>query len=370
MRIYFIYVITTIESDQIAYEIRAQCSKMRVEARKYGDLIRERSYVTGWNRIDYSMLLMSCAIKGRDIGEELRKLKETTGKKILIFYGNCQTGTLNSLALTSKKIGDKFFIMVIPPVQNLSCNEREQGIPDEVLDNLDVLFYQHVNYANWFSKKLGTDTILQRINRWSQVKICIPNVYYSGTFPQMTCNRYQPTNVGDYAVGAGPFPGDGNIEKMWVNMSAKEIAEKLLDENFYNHEEVRSKADLSMDELRKREEICDVVISDYIQENLTQERLFFIPNHPRVKVILELMKRAFSKLGIDVDDVNAKEVAEPDIQVIPIYPSIRKALYLEHVDDICYEPSLPEKPSDMRQYVSAYIKYCKPLYNSEKRAQY
>ena len=36
------YVITTIESDQIAYEIRAQCSKMRVEARKYGDLIRRK----------------------------------------------------------------------------------------------------------------------------------------------------------------------------------------------------------------------------------------------------------------------------------------------------------------------------------------
>ena len=83
-------------------------------------------------------------------------------------------------------------------------------------------------------------------------------------------------------------------------------------------------------------------------------------------MILELMKRAFAKLDIDVDDVNAEEVAELDTQVIPIYPSVRKALHLEYVDDICYEPSLPEKPADMRQYVSTYIKYCKPIYDDEK----
>ena len=362
------YVIITLDSKEQEEQICRQCDRLRVQARSYRELVRERGYLTGWNQIDYPALLMSCALNGKDVGEELHKLKKATGKQLLMFYGNCQVGVLNALALTSTKIGEKYFVITIPPVQNLSANERETGIAQGVLDNLDVLFYQHVNFNNNFSRKLGSGAIVQQMALESQTTICIPNVYYDGYFPQMQGNKYSPTGVGEYAVGAGPFPGDANIEKMWDNHSPEEIYACLAGEDFHAADVVREKANASMEELKRREEICDVVISDYIRENFKKERLFFIPNHPKIKVIFELPERAFVKIGINADDMKPEMVKEPDMQVIPIYPSVRKALDLEFADNICYEPSLPEKPSDLKTYIAAYIKYCKPLWEREQNS--
>lgn len=362
------YVIITLDSEEQAQSVSRQCDRMRVQARNYKELIRERSYLTSWNRIDYPMLLMSCALKGRDVGEELHKLKITTGKGILMFYGNCQSATLNALALSSKKIGEKYFVIVLPPVQDLSANERENGVNQGVLDNLDILFYQHVNYCNNYGRGLASKIVTKGMRHESQVKICIPNVYYSGYFPQYKGNKYQPTGIGGYAAEAGPFTGDANIEEMWDVCSVEEICARLSDECFYDADKVIEKANASMEALKKREEICDVIISDYIQENLCKERLFFIPNHPKVKVIYELLRRAFVKIGIEADDISLDSVEEPDMQVVPIYPSVSKALGLEFSDDICYEPSLPERPSNLSQYVAAYMKYCKPLWDREQNS--
>lgn len=113
-----------------------------------------------------------------------------------------------------------------------------------------------------------------------------------------------------------------------------------------------------MENLRNREQRCDTPISDYICDHFRKEHLFYSPNHPRTRVIYELFVRALRHISIPVDDACIPN-RELDNHVLPIYPAVYRHLELEFdYPSIYWNTDLCTLPSNMLEYVSAYLHYC------------
>lgn len=354
------YVIITARKDESIKEIREQCRLLRVQARSVIDLMKEQSYLSSYCEIDYVSLMISCAIRGKRPDKELLKLKKCSGKQIVLFYGNCQIEQLCLVAATSASIGERYFIMRMPPLHNLSFNEYLHGIDEEVLQQVNVLFYQHVHLSNKFSRFLATDYLIGSMGDSDQIKLSIPNLYFDGYFPQLVEFPNKPRNVGGYSFDSSPFFGDKYIMELWDKYDVEDIYSMISDENFISQKIIIDKVNNSLFELKKREMNSDVVISDYIEENYKKRRLSYIAGHVDNSVNEELLFRCFSKVGRKIDDFKSNGVPKADGVVLPIYPSVRKCLELEFSDNgICFFSKLPEKPTTLFEYINTYVKYCK-----------
>ncbi len=290
------------------------------------------------------------------------QIKKYFGRELLAVYGNCQIMSINSILRSSKKLMDRYIILSFPPVQSFDNEEKLYGVDAKIMEQIDVFMYQLVSRTNKFSEKLATDCLTKNLNH--NVKTCIiPNVYFTGYFPQYVANRFNPI---DYYVN-GPFPyGDKNIEEMWADKSAEEISELLKNDDFYSKDEVLDNVEASFGELEKREKDCNVIISDYLRKNYKYKRCFYSTNHVSNFVLLELLQRALKYLEIDADDFKLSKTWENDGREIPIYPSVQKILQLDfYKERYCYFKLVKEEPSSLEEYVDDYIKYCKPVWEAK-----
>lgn len=300
-----------------------------------------------------------------DIGFILDELRER--KKIICCFGNCQILSINPLIATSNNICQKYLLINIPPVHTLGKEEQMNGIRQDVLRKVDLFIYQYIKADNKFSEKLSIDYIISFLKNTCK-KICIPNCYFTGYFPQYIPNKYNPRPITD-EPGSDPLPyGDKNIQNLWESLSVEEIQTKLHDENFYSIEEVQENAEKSLEELRNREKNCNVVISDYIDQHYKTEYLFYTPNHVSNHLLKELMIRVFRLIGIDCSDIKEDQAWENSGRQMPIYPSVKKSLGLTfNKDTFIWNRVLKKEPSNLDEYVEAYVQYCKPEWEKQRR---
>lgn len=312
--------------------------------------------------INYAKLKTLSKITGINMGDMIRHVRAWCGqkKKLICFYGNCQIMSYNSLLLTSDQIKKQYDILELPPVQSFDEEDRKNGLPGVLLREIDIFIYQNVAENNKFSAKLASKNIKEYLKN-DAVCCAIPNVYFTGYFPQYCANQYNPK---EFFIVNGPFPyGDINIQSMWDEYTPEEIAKKLSDENFYTKEEVEKAVETSLAELKQREEMCDVHISDYIEKNYRKAQLFYTTNHVANFVLKELLDRIFRFLDITAADIKIEEAWENNGREIFIYPSVAKHLGLSFAKDkYCYLKAVKKEPSTMEEYVKAYIKYCKPKF--------
>ena len=113
-----------------------------------------------------------------------------------------------------------------------------------------------------------------------------------------------------------------------------------------------------MNELSKREEICEIKISDYIAENYKSKQLFFTMNHPTLALYYELITRILQYLGNNEIEFEG-EILEQDGTETPIYPSVKKVLELEfEKSKYNFNAIIGEGPFSAREWMKFYIKKC------------
>ena len=199
------------------------------------------------------------------------------------------------------------------------------------------LFFQNISVSERFSKHVSTDYLCNR-HRNDAVKICMPNVYFQGYFPQYCSNKYN-TQAHDGTRGGenGLFPyGDKNIQRRMSVLKPNCIARELLRNDFYTKEERLRNVEKSLDELREREKKCDVIISDYIEEHYRDIRLFYSNNHPINELLKELMIRVFERIDVDARDIQASQVSENNGREQFLYPSVAHHLGIKWAKDNVY----------------------------------
>ena len=186
---------------------------------------------------------------------------------------------------------------------------------------------------NRFGEVFSTRNMLQNIRDDSKI-VFVPNLFFMGYFPQYIHNQ---RNVDLDKDPAGRFiHGDRLVDEIMsrseMNPDVEKILDRICDENFIPPDTVQAYIDFSLNEFKKREEICDVKMSDFIEDNYKYKQLFYSPNHPFQFVLFELVRRILKFIGIrsesfyhlnDMLDENCFDYSMIGEEV-PIYPAVRK----------------------------------------------
>jgi hypothetical protein len=127
--------------------------------------------------------------------------------------------------------------------------------------------------------------------------IIIPSIYFSGLHPDLVYvgkmgNRYQ-SPIGDYhsAIGIAAF-----LEKVPPDQAIQLYRDLELFQSAGFHAEWQN----SLNELKSRELLCDISISDYIENNIINKTLFYSSNHPAIELVVLLARRILMHLGFNI----------------------------------------------------------------------
>ena len=288
--------------------------------------------------------------------EELIKIKRKDGKKLALLYGNCQMSFINNYLMKMNKFMDEYILIIdMLAVQWLGNHERKSGINVAILQALDLFVYQNVSLNNQYSKLLATENILPQLSAKCK-KIAIPNAYFMGYFPQHIQNRRYTLKGYNWPVV--PY-GDFVLETFFAKKRHDaELEQYITDEHLFSEEYVVNQATNSMKELKKREAACDIIISDYIEENYRKKHIFYTPSHPTNEITFELGKRILQDLGIKSNEVQDNLEDNNGIELL-IYPSVKKHLGLKfEKKKFTFHKGLKKEQDDIVNYARNYGYFC------------
>ncbi len=261
-------------------------------------------------------LIVSEVCNEQDVTEYLLFLKKT--KKLCFLHGNCQIYKIGEIVAGEKQFAQKYVVVRTPSIMRLG--DRWKHILRGVINQADLFIYQNISLENKWGILYSSKYILTALSKETP-QICIPNMYFTGYWPQ-----YEKSNK-NYLVNSSdlmPY-GDKNIKAMFDENADCDL-EMILDENYYSEKTFEENVSSSIKQLRDREVMCDIKISDYIENRYKSVQLFHTINHPTLELYYEFVNRLLKKLGI-LNACFKGEVLPQNGTEIPIYPSIEK--YLE-----------------------------------------
>ena len=209
--------------------------------------------------------------------------------KNIVYYTNCQYAGINYFLQEYIKEIKTYHI------ENYTVIKNNKPIPVDILSNADIFIYQPID------KKHGiysTDIIVEN-NIMSYLPshcktISFPYIYNSSLWILI-----QPANIDGYI---------GNYSDMdkYINREPIENLKKqgysLNDVlNMYSNGKIdfdyKNRFTKSIEILKKKEEICDIKISEFIEKNIIKHKLFFTQNHPTTCVFIHCVNQILSILG-------------------------------------------------------------------------
>lgn len=207
-------------------------------------------------------------------------------KKInVVIVGNCQARPIAKLVQDLNPAIEVTAIAIVHLLKTEQFNEYklffEQAdliISQLVADSYPCQFVQ----TNYLKERYGSKVI------------SIVNLYFSGYTPDWFYIRIP---------GHGPLRGpmgdyhNKTIFEAWQSGQNVQIAAERLDDKIYNKKYIKE-IDLSLSNLKKREQKVDVFISDYIEKNYKKKRLFYTFNHPTMSLLRTYCKRILTKAGL------------------------------------------------------------------------
>jgi FkbM family methyltransferase len=207
----------------------------------------------------------------------------------LVFYTNCQYRGLDYFIKNHiNKIETKH-------IENYSIIKNKDKIPFDILKQADIFIYQPID------KKHGiysTDTSVEN-NIMTYLSpnckiISFPYIYNSSLWilvPPANIDGY----IGNYA-DMDKYINREPIEKLKVKgYSLDEVLQMYSKgEIDFDYEKRFNK---SIEILKKKEELCDVKVSEFIEKNIRKHKLFFTQNHPTTCVFIHCVNQILSILG-------------------------------------------------------------------------
>ncbi|NJN30197.1 MAG: hypothetical protein HC824_06965 [Synechococcales cyanobacterium RM1_1_8] len=206
---------------------------------------------------------------------------------------------------------------------------------EKIASLADLFIFQPVsdNYKNM--PKLSTNYLLPKLRRDCQV-ISSPTAYFTGYHPEIT---YLQDDYG--SIKNTPFPyHDMNILRLYSEgKSIEEVVRHIERKDFYDLSFVQSNLYKTKDNLAKREKNLTIKLSDFIEKNYRNHKLFHSFNHPSYKVLGYLFAQIMQKAGFQEDHL-FKFFKNQDIlsrSSFLIYSSIPKILCLEFITEDVYK---------------------------------
>lgn len=243
--------------------------------------------------------------------------------------GNCQASPLRKILISSNNFSEKFEIIESDPklsaVYLLASDEESQKRLFQIIENINLFIYQNNGVS--YGEKLSTDFLLKMLKP-NCLKLSLPNSYYKGYNPEtiyLKHNRILVNRFCDYH--------DSNVIRDYLlGKSESDVVSSILDIEYYSNDFIWENSKNSLSELRKREMMTDIIISDFIEENWTKIKLFHSMNHPTNFVLLEVADRILTYLGLpklNIEERNSHYKEYFDNIHVVIYKSFSKILSFE-----------------------------------------
>jgi len=221
----------------------------------------------------------------------------------LVFYTNCQCRGLDYFIKKyidkknkkNKKNKKKIKKLETKHIENYTLIEKKKQIPFDILKQANIFIYQPID------KKHGiysTDTTVEN-NIMSYLSpnckiISFPYIYNSALWI-LVPPSHRDGYIGDYS-DMNKYINREPIEKLKIKgYSLDEVLQMyskgLIDFDYEN------RFNISIEILKKKEELCDVKVSEFIEKNIRKYKLFLTQNHPTTCVFVHCVNQILAILG-------------------------------------------------------------------------
>ena len=277
-------------------------------------------------------------------------MSELIRKKIFI-QANCQGLPIRDMFERIDRLNRKYCFLDIKPV-HLWKNKDEEYIFNK-LSEADIFLHQPVSERNF--GRFSSDNLYENLKKGAS-SISFPNVYFTGYHPQAFYLKDKNGKKIDE-----PFPyHDKNIYKAYrEGKDVQSITNIIKDPDFYSKEEIEKNINDSLAQLREKETMTTIVISDYIEKNMFGKRLFHVFNHPSNELIFELFNRILEVLGEDVLTIDEKKIFNREMLSLveyPIYKAISDYFEIDEFLSIKVKGKLIQLEEMVGEYISVYTR--------------
>lgn len=144
------------------------------------------------------------------------------------------------------------------------------------------------------------------------------------------------------------------------NISFPDIFNIINKDDLFSKDEIYKNVENSLNELKSRESVCDVIISDYVEENYNKKELFYVPNHPTNDVMKVITKRLLEHLSFKVENIDDSGIVPNNTNEILLYPCVRNILNIQWEKDkyIFSKYMHGEDKVSIVEYIHLYQEFC------------
>ncbi len=212
-------------------------------------------------------------------------------KPKIAIHGNCQASALQTMMLNYRPLLDRFDVIAIAPVHEMSMSERAEMA--DLVASLDVFIFQQIS-AHW--SPADTEYLLGFLKGQ---RLELPSMWLNAHMPDITYfanERGIRLHVGGIDWGyhsrlvANCFARGASADtavSLFVDPEA-------LDRNF-----LRSNYRDGVAELKSRETSCEIIITDIIEKKGADWRGFHTVNHPCGEIITHAFNQIMENLGVE-----------------------------------------------------------------------
>lgn len=270
-------------------------------------------------------------------------------KKKYSVYGNCQADPLGNILQTNSEFSENWeFVQFPKPSFALRADDWVEI--ENLMGTLDLFITQNVGESHGI---FASDNLAKHMKPEARV-IRIPNAYFSGYMPEVVYFRAGEPHVTKFCDYH-----DENFLALFmadpVNAVEKAVA-KVEDPATYSSERVLENAHASLDELARREEECDITVSDYIAAHWKDDILFYSMNHPKRTVLSHMASKIMVALGQESSDVKGNYEHLNNTR-LPVYESVKRVLN----KDIEWQVSVGQQEIALESYYQGHAKVLRSL---------
>lgn len=234
----------------------------------------------------------------------------------IVVQGNCQSRPVSTFMAAACDNAE-----LMPPIVTQLQSDSDYENNYKAFCEADYIFAQWVS-DDYHVQHLSTSKL--KLEFGNKV-VSWPNAFYIGQCPDIVAIATK-----EIARVIGPLDTYHvrSIFKSWINgVSVADCLNELNDESAPNRNLLAS-IDVSLAELKKREELLDIKISDFIEKYWLDEKIFHVFNHPTNTLLVELVNRLCKFVNLDNTTSILPEFwpEQLDRVIAPNIPAISKEL--------------------------------------------
>lgn len=282
------------------------------------------------------------------------------GRKIALINGNCQTSRIKQYLKQNKGFRQEYVFLDIPAIYLLNRNQITELMENStILKKIKLFISQNISLQNSFDYRLSNQYLISLMD--NDIKyIRIPNLYFDVYFPNG--GKEQDQEKEKFVRDMFPY-NDAIIDELQKSKGftgrgyeIEEIIQIVTLDNLFSHKLLCWILKYRIQQLKEREDACDIKIMDYIEKYYLEKQLFYSRNHPINDVLKVISTRLLKYINEEWSTEIEHEETIPSLALNQefIYPSVAQGLKVSFVKKY-YSDNISECKYNIEDEIKKYI---------------